>query len=83
MIIVDIENFDDNGDDIYSVYRGSRVTAYLDGKELKHCVYCNTTKGFAVCHKRDLSGMVVIADGSVIHELVFGLITVEQLDKKV
>ena len=82
MITLDITSIDSSDDEIYSVERGSRVYIFLDGKELKNCVYCNVSKGVAICVKRDLSGstIAIANDGSIIHELVFGAFTVEKVD---
>lgn len=79
MITLDTKSIDSGTDDIYSVERGSRVHVFLNGKELGGCVYCNATKGVAICVKRSLSGKMMIADGCIVHELVFGDITVEQV----
>ena len=82
MITLDTTSIDSASDEIYSVERGSKVYVFIDGKELKKCVYCNVSKGVAICLKRDLSGNeVVVSDGSIVHELVFGVITVEEVDK--
>lgn len=82
MITLDTTSIDISDDEIYSVERGSKVYVYVDGKELKRCVYCNVSKGVAICLKRDLSGNeVVVSDGCIVHELVFGVITVEEVDK--
>lgn len=84
MITLDTTSIDSGAtDEVYSVERGSRVYVFIDGKELKKCVYCNVTKGVAICYKRDLAGDTVIIsdDGNIVHELVFGVITVEDIDK--
>lgn len=78
MITLDTTSIHNTTDEIYSVENGSRVKVYVNGSELKGCVYVNVTKGVAICLKRDLSGKFVVADGKVVHELVFGTITVEQ-----
>lgn len=77
MITLDTTSIDSGTDEIYSVERGSKIQVFLNGENLEHCVYCNVTKGVAICHKRDLSGNIVIADMSVVHELMFGEITVK------
>lgn len=77
MITLDTTSIDSGTDEIYSVERGSKVNVFLNGEELQRVVYCNVTKGVAICHKRDLSGNVVIADMSIVHELLFGELTVE------
>lgn len=79
MITLDTTSLDSGADEIYSVERGSKVKAFLNGDELKGCVYCNVSKGVAICVKRDLSGLMMVADGRVVHELIFGGITVEQV----
>lgn len=79
MIALDTTSLDSGADEIYSVERGSKVKAFLNGDELKGCVYCNVSKGVAICVKRDLSGLMMVADGRVVHELIFGDITVEQV----
>ena len=77
MITLDTTSLDSGSDEIYSVERGSKVKVFLNGDELKGCVYCNVSKGVAICVKRDLSGLMMVADGRVVHELIFGDITVE------
>lgn len=79
MITLDTTSLDSGKDEIYSVERGSKVKVFLNGDELKGCVYCNVSKGVAICVKRDLSGLMMVADGRVVHELIFGDITVEQV----
>lgn len=79
MITLDTTSLDAQGDEIYSVERGSRVKVFIDGYELNYCVYCNATKGVAICVKRDLSGNMMIAENSIVHELVFGNITVKEV----
>lgn len=83
MITLDTTSIDSGAtDEVYSVERGSRVYVFLNGQALKKCVYCNVSKGVAICLKRDLAGdtIAVTNDGSIIHELVFGAITVEKMD---
>lgn len=77
MITLDTTSIDSGTDEIYSVERGSKVKAFLNGDELKGCVYCNVSKGVAICVKRDLRGMMVVAQDNIVHELIFGEITVE------
>ena len=79
MITLDTASIDSGTDEIYSVERGSKVKVFLNGDELKGCVYCNVSKGVAICFKRDLRGQVMIAQDEIVHELVFGGITVEQI----
>ena len=79
MITLDTASLDNGTDEIYSVGRGSRVKAFLNGDELKGCVYCNVSKGVAICVKRDLNGYMIAARGEIVHELIFGDITVEQV----
>lgn len=81
MITLDTTSIDSGTDEIYSVERGSRVEAFLNGDELKNCVYVNVTKGVAICIKRDLSGKYIIADSSFVHELIFGDLTVKPIGK--
>lgn len=81
MITLDTTSLDSGADEIYSVERGSKVKAFLNGDELKGCVYCNVSKGVAICVKRDLSGLMMVADGRVVHELVFGDLTVKPIGK--
>lgn len=81
MITLDTTSIDSGTDEIYSVERGSRVEVFLNGHSLKHCIYANVTKGAAICHKRDLSGNTVIADMGVVHELIFGDITVKPIGR--
>lgn len=81
MITLDTTSLDSGTDEIYSVERGSKVKAFLNGDELKICVYCNVSKGVAICVKRDLRGLLVVAQDKIVHELIFGEITVEQINK--
>ena len=77
MITLDTTSIDSGTDEIYSVERGSKVKVFLNGDELKGCLYCNVSKGVAICVKRDLRGMMVVAQDNIVHELIFGEITVE------
>ena len=77
MITLDTTSISESADEIYSVDKGSLVKVFINGAELKGCVYVNVTKGVAICLKRDLSGKFVVADGRVVHELVFGEVTVK------
>lgn len=80
MITLSMAGFDDGGDEIYSVERGSKVKVFLGDELVKSCVYVNVTKGVAICVKRDLTGAMIVADGDIIHELVFGNFTIEKID---
>lgn len=79
MITLSMAGFDDGSDEIYSVERGSKVKVFLNGDELKHCIYCNVSKGVAICVKRDLRGQMMIAQDEIVHELVFGDFNVEHI----
>jgi len=80
MIKLDITSLNDTNDEIYSVERGSKVRVLLNGELLKGCIYCNVSKGVAICVKRDLSsGMVMVAENSIVYELVFGFMNVENV----
>lgn len=79
MITLSMAGFDDGSDEIYSVERGSKVKVFLNGDELKGCVYCNVSKGVAICVKRDLRGQMMIAQDEIVHEIIFGDITVEHI----
>ena len=76
MINLDLTSTESSADEIYSVERRSKVRVFLDGGEIKGCVYCNTTKGFAICVKRELSGALCIFDDAIVYEIVFGDLTV-------
>lgn len=79
MITLDTTSIDSGTDEIYSVERGSKVNVFLNGDELRGCIYCNVNKGVAICVKRDLRGQMMIARGEIVYELVFGDISVEQV----
>lgn len=80
MIKLDTTTIETLGDEIYSVERGSKVKVMLNGKVLEYsAVYVNVTKGVAICVKRDLGGNAVVADGDIVHELVFGDFKVKPL----
>lgn len=81
MITLDTASLDSGTDEIYSVERGSKVKVFLNGAELKGCVYCNVSKGVAICVKRDLRGQMMTAQDKIVHELIFGDITVELIGK--
>lgn len=82
MITLDTTSLDSGSDEIYSVERGSKIAVFLNGNELKKCVYCNVTKGVAICIKRDLSGGIVVVRGEIVYELVFGDFTVRGISEK-
>lgn len=82
MITLDMSSIESGTDEIYSYERGSNGVVFIDGKELKGCVYCNVTKGVAIRVKRELSGLLIVAEGSIVHELVFGEITFKQKGKE-
>ena len=52
----------------------------MNGNQLERCVYCNITKGVAICIKRDISGRIVVVKGEIVYELVFGDITIEHIN---
>ena len=79
MITLDTTSIDSGTDEIYSVERGSKVKVFFNGDHLEKCVYCNVTKGVAICVKRKLHGGIVIAEDRIVHELIFGDFTVEKL----
>ncbi|MGO3281529.1 MAG: hypothetical protein ACTIKC_01915 [Psychrobacter sp.] len=80
MITLDTTSIEAPHDEIYSVERGSKVKVFLNGDEIKGCVYCNVSKGIAICVKRDLSGQMMVAQDKIVHELVFGVVTVKSMD---
>ena len=80
MITLDTTSIESGTDEIYSVERGSMVKVFLNGHALKHCRYANVTKGIAICGKRDLSNHIVVYDGTIVHEIVFGDITVKPIE---
>ena len=82
MITLDTTSIDSDTDEIYSVDRGSKVKVSLNGNELEKCVYCNVTKGVAICVKQYLGGGIVIAEGCIVHELVFGDFTIEHIHEE-
>ena len=79
MITLDTTSLDSGTDEIYSVERGSKVKVFLNGDELERCIYCNVSKGVAICLKRDLKGRIVVVNNTPVHELIFGNITVEPI----
>ena len=79
MITLDTTSLDSGADEIYSVERGSKVKVFLNGNELRGCIYCNVSKGVAICVKRDLRGQMMIAQDEIVHELVFGDFNVEHI----
>lgn len=81
MITLDTTSLDSGTDEIYSVERGSKVKVFLNGDELKSCVYCNVSKAVAICIKRDLRGQMMVVNDAPVHKLVFGNITVEPISK--
>lgn len=80
MITLDTTSIEAPHDEVYSVERGSKVEVFLNGHELKDCFYCNVSKGVAICIKRDLSGQMMVAQDKIVHELVFGVVTVKSMD---
>lgn len=80
MITLDTTSIETPHDEVYSVERGSKVQVFLNGDEIKGCVYCNVSKGIAICVKRDLSGQMMVAQDKIVHELVFGVVTVKPMD---
>ena len=82
MITLDTTSIDSGSDEIYSVERGSKITVFLNGDQLKKCVCCNVTKGVAICIKRDISGGIVVVRDEIVYELVFGDITVRHIGEK-
>ncbi|MDP4544108.1 hypothetical protein Q8P09_03320 [Psychrobacter faecalis] len=80
MITLDTASIDSVSDEIYSVERGSKIKVFLDGDQLEKCVYCNVTKGVAICIKRDISGGIVLVKGEIVYELVFGDIAIEHIN---
>lgn len=80
MITLDTTSIDSGSDEIYSVERGSKIKVFLNGNQLENCVYCNTTKGVAICIKRYISGGIVVVKGEIVYELVFGDITIEHIN---
>lgn len=80
MITLSMVGFDGSSDEIYSVERGSKVKVFLNSDNLKDCIYCNVTRGVAICAKRDLSENTIIGDGCIIYELVFGDFIIESIE---
>ena len=48
----------------------------IDGVESNYIFYCDVNIGFAIKHKTDLSGKLMIVDEDVLYEIVFGKIEV-------
>ena len=82
MITLDTTSIDGDTDEIYSVERNSKIAVFLNGNELKKCVYCNVTKGLAICAKQYLGGGVVIAEGCIVYELVFGAFIIKHIHEE-
>lgn len=78
MITLDTTTLSQNDDETYSAWKNDRVKLLINGNKLDRCLYCNVTKGFAIVLKTDLTGKPVIVDDSLIHEIIFGDITVEK-----
>lgn len=76
---LDLSNLHHSDDEVYSAHLNSRVYVFIDGVELKRCIYCNVTKGFAICIKEDMKGNIVVSEGNIIHELRFGSIEVQPM----
>lgn len=82
MITLDTTSINSGTDEIYSVEHGSKVEVFLNGDALKRCIYCNVTKGIAICCKRDLSDNIVVYNGTIVHEIMFGDITIEHIHEE-
>lgn len=78
MITLDTTTLSQTDDETYSAWKNDRVKLIINGNKLDCCLYCNVTKGFAIVLKTDLNGKPVIVDDSLVHEIVFGDITVEK-----
>lgn len=79
LINLDPGSFEMPNDEVYSVSNNSKGKVFMNGAELECCIYCNVTRGFAVCIKRDLKGKLIVSDGDIIHNLRFGVMTFEPL----
>ena len=78
MITLDTTTLSQTDDETYSAWKNDQVKLFINGNKLDRCLYCNVTKGFAIVLKTDLNGTPVIVDDSLVHEIVFGDITVEK-----
>lgn len=77
ILTIDTTALDADNSESYAAWRGDNVEVQLDGKPLKDGLYCNVDKGIAICAKRDLSGRVIVIDGSIVHEMRVGTVTVK------
>ena len=78
MITLDTTTLSQTDDETYSAWKNDKVKLLINGDKIRGCLYCNVTKGFAIVLKTDLDGVPVVVDDSLIHEIIFGDITVEK-----
>ena len=78
MITLDTTTLSQTDDETYSAWKNDSVKLFINGNKLKRCLYCNVTKGFAIVVKTDLDGKMVVHDNNIVHEILFGDITVEK-----
>lgn len=48
----------------------------LDGKGNHHVFYCDVNSGFAIVHKENLDGSLVVADNEIVYDVFFGKVEV-------
>lgn len=78
MITLDTTTLSQTDDETYSVWENDHVKLIINGNKIRGCLYCNVTKGFAIVVKTDLDGKAIVYDDTIVHEIIFGDITVEK-----
>ena len=44
--------------------------------KIRYTFYCDVNNGFAILHKTDVAGNIVVADNEIVYELFFGKVEV-------
>lgn len=78
MITLDTTTLSQTDDETYSAWKNDHVKLIINGNKIRGCLYCNVTKGFAIVAKTDLDGKAIVYDDTIVHEIIFGDITVEK-----
>ena len=49
----------------------------LNGEELPHCIFADTNIGMVIVNKAHLGGKLMVVDGELVSDILFGDVTVE------
>lgn len=57
--------------------QGARANVFLNGEPVRRCITADEEAGFVIVHKADDTGRVLIANGELVEETLYGAVIIE------